>query len=94
VKEPGAESQIHQIHNIPVTKTVDWLVAQASKVCGIPLENLCLVYGGKLLLKQKNIADYHLQNKGVVYAVDTRKYSKKVTKEYCFNRINEVKRIK
>jgi hypothetical protein len=40
---------------------------------------LYLVYGGKILIRNKLINDYCIQNNGYVYAVDGRKYMKTIT---------------
>jgi uncharacterized protein YutD len=60
----------------------------------IPYENLYLIYGGKIMQKSKYIYEYCLQSKGCLYAVDSKKYMRTVSKEEYLNRISEVRKDK
>lgn len=53
-----------------------------------------LVYGGKILLKDKPISDYYIQNNACIYAVDSRKYMRKIPLNEYNKRIAEVKKVK
>jgi hypothetical protein len=57
------------------------LTKSISVLTTIPFENLLLVYGGRILAKEQLISEYRLLSNGIIYAVDDRKYMKKVTKE-------------
>jgi hypothetical protein len=51
------------------------------------------MYGGKLLAKEKTIAEYNLLEKGVVYVIDNRNF-KRVTQEEYESRLKSARKIK
>jgi len=40
-----------------------------------------MVFSGKILSKNKLIKSYYIQNNSIIYAVDGRKYLKKISQE-------------
>lgn len=74
--------------------TIDWLTKHIASETKLPYESIVLVYGGRILSKEKTIAESRIHSNGIVYAVDSRKYLKKVNKEEYQSKIDEIRKAK
>ena len=83
------------MNNVSRDERIQVLCEKISEITGIPLGELYLVYGGKILSRSSTLRDYAIHNEGsVLYAVDARKYMKKISILDYKKRLQEVRKVK
>ena len=94
-KEPGENAEIRRMNEVNRDERIQVLCEKISEITGIPLKELHLVYGGKILSRSSTLRDYAVQNEGsVLYAVDARKYMKKISILDYKKRVQEVRKVR
>ena len=64
-----------------MSENIGAVCSRISEVIEIPPNCLHLVYGGRIMKKNENLEYYRVEDGAYIYAVDTRKYLKVISKK-------------
>lgn len=80
LKEPEHDAQLHEVSNLEVSYSIQLLKEQASRFTNISLENLYLIFSGRVMKSSGVLKDYGVVENSIVYAVNGSKYLRTVNK--------------